>query len=684
MPEHPTNFVADFDPATEPEWHAAVDKALKGADFEKKLVRSTPEGVLVRPLYRADDADVVGALSAPGNAPFARGTTAAGGWQLRQEIAAPTVESVREQVEEALGAGGDSIYLKLDAAFSAGDDPDQSDAAGAGGLSLTSAYELARALGGVDLEDTPLALDGGSNVLGALGTLVAVARRARVQPTSLSASVGGDPADELAAQGQTPANAYSHAAAATKWAAENAPGIRTWTASSRALHSAGADAATELGFTIASAIESLRRFADAGISAETAAKHVEFRFFTGSDLFMEVAKLRAARLLWSRVLELCGAPSDAAANLHIHATGSPRTRSTRDPWVNMLRGTSETFSSIVGGAQSIATTPFDHSVGQPNKLARRVARNTQLVLRLESHLAAVADPAGGSWYVERLTADLADRAWNIMQTLESIGGVIAALEAGKVQEMVSGVLSEREKAINKRKSPLTGVSSYANPNEAALERPAFDREAFVAGRSAASAKERAAFAKDLICSDAPSSIEFADAVLAAFAGGATVGQVGSAYGPERLSATPLGIARDAEGFEALVNRTLELPARSIFVAAVGPLPSHKARASWVESFFGAGGLSRAGASAYPDGDAAVAAYQSDAAPVAIIVAPDAAYADLVPTLAPALRAAGAKRVLIAGRIKDEAVTKHVDECVFAGCDVRACLDRTIGSMEGGQ
>ncbi|MFT6397493.1 MAG: methylmalonyl-CoA mutase [Bradymonadia bacterium] len=684
MPDTPTNFVANFDPATEDEWLAAVDKALKGADFDKKLVRSTPEGLRIRPLYRGDDADAAPAQSAPGAAPFTRGSRPDGGWELRQEITAPAIETVRERVSEELNKGGDSVLVRLDRAFSNARDPDQSDHTGVGGLSVTAAYDLARALGEIDLSTATIALDGGTNVLGALGMLVAVAARERVDPASLRASVGADPADQLATNGECGIDAYAHIAAATHWARAHAPNVRTWVASSRGVHAAGADAATELGVTIASAIETLRRLAEAGVSAEVAAKHVEFRFHTGSDLFMEVAKLRAARALWTRVLELCGAPAEAAVDLHIHTAGSPRTRSSRDPWVNMLRGTSETFSAIVGGAESIATTPFDESIGQPDKLARRVARNTQLVLRLESHLAAVTDPAGGSWYVERLTADIADKAWAVMQSIEAEGGLIKALESGFVWSTVTSVLTDREASINKRKSALTGVSSYANPLEEALTRPSFDQSEFSSKRSAAAPKERAAFAGGVDSSAAPSTEAFASAVIQAFSSGATVGQVGSVYAAKTWTGAPLASVRDSEGFEALVARTVALPTRSVFIAAVGPLASHKARASWVESFFGAGGLTRVGAPAYATAAEALSDYDSALSPVAIIVAADSAYGELVTDLAPALRAAGAKRVLLAGRINDEAITSLVDDCVFAGCDVLECLEQTISSMEAGQ
>ena len=678
MAETPIDFVAEFGHPERAEWLAAVDKAIRGADFDRKLVLQTAEGARVQPLYRGDDAGTEAASVRRSPAPEGR----AGSWSIRQELHEPTSELVRARILEELGAGADSVHLVLDAAFSAGLDAHESDRCGVGGVSASSGYELARALGEVDLSTTHVTLDGGANVLGALASLIAVARRARCPETSIRAAVGADPMNILLREGTVPAHAYHHIAATTRWCETNAPGIKTWTASARSVHAAGADAATELGVAIASAVQTLRRLESLGVPADIAASHVEFRFFVANDLFMEVAKLRGARTLWARVLEASGADPSAAAGVPIHCTGSPRARSRRDPWVNLLRGTSECFAAIVGGATSISVTPFDDALGAPDTLARRLSRNTQLVLRLEAHLDAVADPAGGSWYVEALTSDLSARAWSVLQEIEALGGLEDAVAAGFVTKRVAAAQAIRSKNIGRRKAPLTGVSSFAIAGEELLEREArTPNDATIDSLQTRSRKEQAAFTGAPSLPQDAASLAFAEAAIEAIGSGATIGQLGSATRSDAITAAPLSPVRDAERFEGLAARASALSMAGVFVAPIGPLPSHKARSSWVANFLAAAGLASLGDPAYADENAALSAFQASGASVLVIVTPDSTMADVVPALAPRVRAAGARRILVAGRTEDAAVRAAVDDSIYAGCDVIHALQEILAAME---
>ena len=672
MADQPIDFISEFAEATDQDWREAVSETVRREDFDRKLVRRTLEGIDVRPLYTESD------TTAPGRAPARTGR--AGSWQVRQEIRVADPERCREQVADELEGGGDAVHIVLDGAFEAGKDADQSALCGVGGLTVTSPYDLARVLGPVDLARTDVTLDGGPNVLTALAMLAAVARRERHEPSELAGCVGVDPIDHLLANGEVPENVYDEIAAATRWCAANAPKIRTWCASAEAVHRAGADAITELAVACSSAVETLRRLDTAGIDAATAAALVEFRFHTAGDLFTEVAKVRALRLMWARILDACGADSTHAGHVAIHCSGSPRTRTTRDPWVNMLRGTSECFSAIVGGATSISVTPFDDALGAPDPLARRLARNTQLVLRLESHLDAVVDPAGGSWYVEALTQELAERAWARFQELEAAGGARQAAIDGAIEQLAADAHQSRARDVAKRKRPLTGVSSFANPDEVPLDREARGaRDATLAAAIARAPKERAAFSGQVPNGDA-GSLAFAESAIDAAVAGATVSQL-TAFG-DAFTANPLPTVRDSAGFEALAERAAALDSRDVFVAAVGPLPSHKARASWVENFLAAAALRRAGDPAYASAHDAASAFAASGARTAIIVAADDAYPELVPTLAPALRAAGATRVLLAGRPTNPVLSELIDEPIHVGCNVHDALERLVDAMEG--
>ena len=674
MADQPIDFVSEFAKATDQDWREAVSKTVRPEDFDRKLVRRTLEGIDVQPLYTASD------TTAPGRAPATSGR--AGSWQVRQEIRVADPERCREHVADELEGGGDAVHIVLDRAFGAGKDADQSDLCGVGGLSITSPYDLARAVGPADLAKTEITLDGGPNALTALAMLVAVARRERHAASELSGCVGGDPIDHLLATGSLPADAYDQIAAATRWCAANAPNIRTWCASAEAIHRAGADAVSELAAACSSAVETLRRLDALGVDAACAAPFVEFRFHTAGDLFTEVAKVRALRRMWARILDACGADESLAGHAAVHCSGSPRTRTTRDPWVNMLRGASECFSAIVGGATSISVTPFDDALGAPDPLARRLARNTQLVLRLESHLDAVADPAGGSWYVEHLTDALAELAWARFQEIEAAGGARQAALDGVFARLASDAHAARNKDVAKRKRPLTGVSSFADPTETPLDRPARGpSDASVVAAAARAAKERAAFSGHAPAGDA-GSLAFAQSAIDAAIAGATVSQLATAA--DTVTSSPLPTVRDSAGFEALAERAAALDSRDVFMAAVGPLPTHKARASWVENFLAAATLLRTGDAAYDSADDAASAFAASGAKAAVIVGADAAYPELVPALAPALRAVGARRVLLAGRPKDPALTELIDEPIHVGCNVHDALERLVDAMEGTQ
>ena len=710
MAELPSDFTDTFDLPSFDEWRALVERDFPGDAFDRKLVGKTPEGIDVQPLYTAESAQVL-SDAAPGQAPYVRGTRATAGWSIRQRYTAASAERVHTEIADDLGRGVESVTLRLDRAARLGLDPDMDGAedgdsdgdgapsVGVDGLSITSAYGLARALGAADLGSTNTTVDAGANPLTSLGLLAAVAERERVTSSEISGNIAGDIAGTLAIDGALPgslSDAWDHTAAAVAWTRANAPKVRAWSVSSRAWHNGGADCGLELGLAIAGCVDGLRELNARGVSYSDAAAALEIELYVGRDLFMEVAKFRAARLLWYRVLELCGEP-DGAADLSLHASCSPRTRTQRDPWVNMLRGTSETFAAIMGGADAITTTPFDDAIGHTDSLSRRVARNTQLVLRAESHLAAVADPAGGSWYVETLTAQLADRAWAVMQAIEAEGGLGAAVVAGTVQTRVATARDTAIAALRKRKTSVTGVSNYANPTETLPEREAIDLDALRAAQATAAVAEREAFSNDAALSaiaehTARASAGFAQAVIDAIQAGATIGAIGSAvFSGDAATATPIAAWREAAEFEALVDAaeaaTNGGANAAVFVAAVGPLPKHTARAGWTHHALHAGGLSTIADGPFDDADAAVAAFTASGATAAVIVAHDGLYPTLTPSLATALRAAGARYVLQAGRPpkpgSDDAYdVTGVDEFLFAGADLHAALTRTASAMFG--
>lgn len=388
-------------------------------------------------------------------------------------------------------------------------------------------------------------------------------------------------------------------------------------------HEAGGSAAQELGSSLATGVAYLRALTEAGLGVEEACAQLEFRYAATADQFLTIAKMRAARRLWARVAEVCGAARSGAQRQH--AVTSPVMMTRRDPWVNMLRTTLACLGAGVGGAETVTVLPFDHALGLPDAFARRIARNTSTILVEESHLARVIDPAGGSWYVERLTDELAESAWAFFQEIERAGGQAAALESGLVSERLAATWAARKKNLARRKEPITGVSEFPQLAERAVEREA-----------------------------APST--------------------------EARGGLP--VVRRDEAFEELRSRSdahLAATGRRprVFIAALGPAAAHTARASFAANLFQAGGIEPVHEPVQVDASSVAAAFAAAGTDVACLCSSDALYAEQAGEVAAALVSAGARRVYLAGRPGDYT---GVDEYVFAGCDVVAVLSSVLDRM----
>ena len=680
------------------DWRAAAEATLRGAPFDKKLVGRTHEGIAVQPVY-GPSGEPSDAAGMPGLAPYTRGggavVDAERGWDLRQHYAYPEPEACARAMGLDISRGVSSVWISLDAACRAGKDHDASEAlalAGVGGTMVASLHEAKALLEPVDLTTVPVSLDAGAGALPVAALCVAAAGLRGVDPGALSGSLGMDPMAALAVDGQLPGSleaATDQLADMAAWCSAEAPGLRAVHVSTVPHHAAGANAVQELGIAMATGVAYLRAMAAHGLGVDRAAGQILFELALRTDLFMEVAKLRAARALWARVVVACGGSAEAG-RMVMHARTSPADRSARDPWVNLLRSTTEGFAAAVGGADSIHLGSFDEAVGQPDDFSRRIAFNTQLLLREESHLHAVADPAGGSWYVEALTEQLVEGGWAELQAIEAAGGMAQALRSGWLAERVAAVAAGRAKAVAKRKDPITGVSEFPNVGEEPVVRdaPELDDLADLAGcaLSAWRADHPMVSLEPLAAAAVGQGLAFR-AALAVASEGATVGAIAEALwrGSEPTTCQALPALRQAQPFEALRDASdayLEAHGHRprIFFANLGPIPKHRVRALWSGNFVGAGGFEVIGSEGFATGEAAAEAcarsVQEQGALAAVICGADPVYPDMVPTLAPALRAAGAQRVLLAGRPgahQAAFVAAGVDGFIFLGCDVLGVL-----------
>lgn len=374
-------FLSEFPPVATEAWEQAIREDLKGADYAEKLICRSPEGFDLKPYYRADDLAGIDLLNAvPGEFPYVRGISPSGGWRIREEICAIDPEDANRTAQLAVAAGADEIAFRCVAVANASDL----------GILLSHLSEVAVHFETAGHATASLLID-----------------RLRNRPGALALSAGLDWSSD------PNASASLLAAAPSSFA--------PFTINADTFHESGATCVEEVGFALGSGVDFLREMQLRGMAPERAAASVTFSFAMGPEFFMQAAKLRAFRLVWAQAAESFGIARDCA-RARIYACTSRRNRTISDPHTNALRGTTEAMSAIFGGAESIYVAPFDDCCGTSDQAGRRLARNTQLILREETFLGRVADAAGGSYYVETLTDSIAASAWKLLQEIESAGG----------------------------------------------------------------------------------------------------------------------------------------------------------------------------------------------------------------------------------------------------------------------
>ncbi len=422
-----TPTFSEFPPTPYEDWRKVVDKFLKGASFEKRLITKTYEEIDLQPMYRREDVAGLPHLdSLPGFAPYLRGTSPLGyvtqSWDVAQELPYSTPAAFNEALRADMARGQNAINLVLDHPTLAGVDADQADASevGKGGLSISSVADLAQALDSVDLETTPIYIQASTSALTFAALLGALVTQQGKSLTELRGAIGMDPLGQLARDGHLPrdlAGIYDVMAQLTAWATSAAPRLQTITVQGHPYHNGGASTTQELAFALATAVEYIRTMQTHGLSIDDIAPRIRFSLSVGSNFFMEIARLRAARLLWAKIVKAFGG-NDEAQKMSLHARTSTWNQTVYDPHVNLLRATTEAFSSAVGGCDSLHISPFDELLRVPDEFSRRIARNTHIVLREESQITRTVDPAGGSWYVETLTDSIGRKAWALFQDIE--------------------------------------------------------------------------------------------------------------------------------------------------------------------------------------------------------------------------------------------------------------------------
>ncbi|WP_454630219.1 methylmalonyl-CoA mutase family protein [Bradyrhizobium cenepequi] len=612
-------LAADFAPATYEDWRKLVDGVLKGAPFEK-LVGKTYDGIRIEPIYRrATNASPIAgrALAAP--------------WQIMQRTDDPDPRRANAQALHDLENGATGLAL----VFAGG--------SGAHGFGLEPTAEAVdKMLEGIYL-DAGIALDlqiGPQSRMAAIHVAEYVKRRG-FAPANCDIRFGLDPLAACAVWGSSPYD-WNEIVPAVTGAIKGlvALGFKGpfAAADGRVIHDAGGSEVQELAFVLACGVAYLRALEQADVALEDAQSMVYARLSADADQFLTLAKFRAMRLLWARIEQASGLTPKP---LFIAADTAWRMLTKRDAYVNMLRATMAAFSAGLGGANAVTVLPHTLALGLPDDFARRVARNTQLILLEESNLAKVSDPAAGSGGIEALTKELCEAAWALFQEIEKAGGIFAALQQNLIQRKVAATRAAREANIAKRRDVLTGASEFPNLHEA---------DATV--------------------------LEAKPIVL-------------PPYGEAKFRFEALSPMRLGEPFEALRDksdaRLKSSGARpGIFLANLGRPADFTARATFAKSFFETGGIEAIDSAGFSDPKALAEAFEASGAAIACLCSSDKVYAEHAAAAAKALQAVGARHIYLAGRPGElEAALRAsgVADFVFAGCDALATLQEAYRRME---
>ncbi|MDR3228424.1 MAG: acyl-CoA mutase large subunit family protein [Puniceicoccales bacterium] len=582
-------LAAEFPATTQEEWKAAAEKLLKGKPFEKIMLSKTPENITLQPIYNRDVLDTLPAAGTfPGQDGYLRGTRPEGfslaPWDFAQELPYAAPAAFNAALLRDLEVGQNAVSIDLTAPNA---------------LRLETAADICSAFRGIIPDAIAWHFHPGLNALHVAQLFNTWFTVEKAPAARVRGSLNFDPLGVLAAKGwlpQTLEKTYRELGSVARYARAALPAFTAVGVRTQAYADAGASAVEELGVALAVGLEYVRELGKEGFDIDAAAQTIAFHFSIGGAFFPELAKLRAARVLWARIVAELGGGAKAQA-MHQHARTGLFNKTKHDPHVNILRTTTEALGGVLGGVESLTVGAFDELLRSPDEASRRLARNTQIILREECELTAVIDPAGGSWYVEKLTDEIAAAAWAFFQKIEEKGGASAALKAGFIQESIAATRKGREKLFGQRRLSLVGTNQYPNIAEKPLvgSTPDFDAPA---------------------ATPAP-----ADAAV---------------------TAPPLPAARLAVRYEALraasvAYKTANGHGPKIHLANIAALRRHKARADFTRAFFETGGFEVTGAEGATDAEAIAEKAIASGAVLVVICGHDEDYVVHVPAIVRALK-----------------------------------------------
>lgn len=606
----------EFPPISTEKWEEVINKDLKGADYQKKLVWKTMEGFNVRPYYRAEDLKNLKYLQyQPGEFPFVRGNRADNHWKVRQDFdAREDAKEANRLALDALMKGADSVGFCIK------------------GKKGVSDADIDTLLNGIYLDAAEVNFTGGCCKSPEIVELFAKkAKATNAKPENVAGSIDFDPLGHFTKKGAF-CNGLEKDLELAKnavTAAESLPRFRTIGVGGYLFHNAGSSSVQELAFALAMGSEYMARLTAMGVKADRVSKSIKFTFAVSSNYFMEIAKFRAARMLWANICNAYGVESACAEKMCIHAITSEWNQTIYDPYVNMLRGTTEAMSAALGGVHSLEVTRFDKAFRKASDFSNRIARNTQILLKEESYLDKVADPGAGSYYIETLTASIAEEAWKLFKQVEEKGGYVEAFKAGFVQAQIKTTAASRDMNIATRREILLGTNQYPNFTETL------------------DAETRANAAKGCCC--------------------------GCGEEKEKL-AEPIKTYRAGMAFEELRMKSESSGKTPLaFMLTFGSLAMCRARAQFASNFFACAGFKTMDNNRFETVEEGVKAAIAAGAQIVVACSSDDDYAEAVPQIAAKL---GSKAILVvAGEpaSKDDLIAKGITHFISTRSNVLETL-----------
>lgn len=607
------------------DWISLVKKSLRGSQFDEALVSSTYDGLTIKPLYTVEDDLGADHAGFPADAPLTRGrhnTLLDPPWDVRQLYAEPDIADANQAIHDDLSHGVTSVLLRIAA-------PEQS------GINLQTADDLKRILQGIDIPSVPIALQAGVRAIEVAETLLSVWNEHNSSADHRQSALNVDPIGTLARCGGLPINldqAFTALARLFEQTEDRSGKVSILLADGRPYHNAGATEAQEIAGVAATLVAYLHALDGRGLSPQKVLERSTIMLAADADQFLTIAKFRAARHVVWRIADACGA-GDAARLIPLAAQTSERMMAGRDVHVNMLRTTVACAGAILGGADAITVLPYTWPLGLPDAFARRIARNTHSILRDEAAVGRVLDPAGGSWYLEKLTESLAQEAWETFQRIEAGGGLVTFLQEGHLQSVIRKAGESRERDIATSSLELTGVSAFPDISEVPVMARPFSH---------------------------PEELD-----------------------DPAITVEPMPLRRVSESFEKLrdaadAHATANGARPHIFFATLGLFSDFNERASDAKNFFAAGGIEASAAQPFESADAVADHFAASEAKIACLCSSDEIYQEMALETARALKAKGAQHIYLVGRAGDrrqDYKDAGVDTFVHKGCDMLNILKR---------